>query len=163
MRGRRPKPTELKILHGNPGKRALSQGEPDCDVVLPEPPEHLNEVAREEWGRVGRLLLQFRLVSELDRAALAAYCVCYARWVDAEQKVIRHGTIVLSPNKQFPMKSPYLTVAESALEQMRKLLVEFGLTPSARSRLTGTVTPARPVGVMTRDRSAGQRPPAAGA
>ena len=33
------------------------------------------------------------------------------------------------------MKSPYLTVADQALESMRKFMVEFGLTPSARSRI----------------------------
>ena len=33
------------------------------------------------------------------------------------------------------MKSPYLTVADQALETMRKLMVEFGLTPSSRSRI----------------------------
>jgi len=33
------------------------------------------------------------------------------------------------------MKSPYLTVADQSMEAMRKLLVEFGLTPSSRSRI----------------------------
>ena len=33
------------------------------------------------------------------------------------------------------MKSPYLTVADQAMESMRKFLVEFGLTPSSRSRI----------------------------
>ena len=43
--------------------------------------------------------------------------------------------IVLSPDKKFPMKSPYLCIAESAMEAMRKLLGEFGLTPAARARV----------------------------
>jgi phage terminase small subunit len=33
------------------------------------------------------------------------------------------------------MKSPYLTVADQALESMRRLLVEFGLTPFSRCRV----------------------------
>jgi P27 family predicted phage terminase small subunit len=49
--------------------------------------------------------------------------------------VQRLGTIVKSPLKNFPMKSPYLTVADQALETMRKFMVEFGLTPSSRSRI----------------------------
>ena len=70
-----------------------------------------------------------------DRSAFAAYCTAYGRWVEAEQQVQKYGTIVKSPNKGFPMKSPYLTVADQALESMRKLMVEFGLTPSSRSRI----------------------------
>jgi P27 family predicted phage terminase small subunit len=49
--------------------------------------------------------------------------------------VAKYGTVVKSPEKGFPMKSPYLCVAEATLEQMRKFLVEFGLTPSSRSRI----------------------------
>jgi P27 family predicted phage terminase small subunit len=33
------------------------------------------------------------------------------------------------------MKSPYLTVADQAMEAMRKFMTEFGLTPSSRSRI----------------------------
>lgn len=75
------------------------------------------------------------LLSTADRAALAAYCVTYSRWVEAELMVKKFGMIVKSPKANFPMKSPYLCIAEGAMEQMRKLLVEFGLTPSSRSRI----------------------------
>ena len=70
-----------------------------------------------------------------DRSALAAYCTAYSRWVQAEAQVRQYGTIVKSPVKGFPLKSPYLTVADQALETMRKFMVEFGLTPSSRSRI----------------------------
>jgi phage terminase small subunit len=33
------------------------------------------------------------------------------------------------------MKSPYLSIAEAAMQQMIRLSVEFGLTPSSRSRI----------------------------
>ena len=75
------------------------------------------------------------LLSVTDRAALAAYCTAWSRWVEAEAMVKKFGTIVKSPEKGFPMKSPYLTIADQALETMRKLMVEFGLTPSSRSRI----------------------------
>jgi len=76
-----------------------------------------------------------KLLSRADRSALAAYCTAYGRWVTAEAQVQKHGTIVKSPDKGFPMKSPYLTVADQSMETMRKFLVEFGLTPSSRSRI----------------------------
>ena len=35
MRGRKPVPTALKKLRGNPGKRPLNDAEPKPDVVVP--------------------------------------------------------------------------------------------------------------------------------
>lgn len=135
MRGRRSIPTKLKILHGNRGNRPLPEGEPEPPTAIPTPPDHLGDVAKAEWNRIAPLLEQLDLVSHLDSAALAAYCVCYERWVEAENKVRKHGMIVMSPDKKFPMKSPYLSCAESAMEAMRKFLTEFGLSPASRVRL----------------------------
>lgn len=135
MRGRKPKPTVLNMLAGNPGKRPLNDREPVAPAGIPACPDYLDEVAQGEWFRVADLLEQMGLMSPLDRSALAAYCVVYSRWVHAEEQVRKFGTIVKSPDKGFPMKSPYLTVADQSLEAMRKLMVEFGLTPSSRSRI----------------------------
>ena len=135
MRGRKPKPTHAKLLAGNPGHRPLNDREPDAPSGIPECPEHLDDEARAEWFRTSKVLLDMGLLSTADRAALAAYCVTYSRSVEAEKIVKKFGTIVKSPVKNFPMKSPYLCIAEGAMEQMRKLLVEFGLTPSSRSRI----------------------------
>ena len=135
MRGRKPKPTLLRAIEGNPGKRALNDREPQAPEGMPDCPEHLDDVARAEWFRTAGVLQQMGLLTQADRAALAAYCVLYSRWVAAEEQVKKLGTIVKSPHKGFPMKSPYLTVADQALEAMRKFMVEFGLTPSSRSRI----------------------------
>jgi P27 family predicted phage terminase small subunit len=134
MRGRKPKPTALKLLDGNPGKRKLNQSEPSAPGA-PECPEFLDAEAKAEWFRTVPVLTAMGVLTKADRSALAAYCMAYSRWVHAEDQVKKYGTIVKSPEKGFPMKSPYLTVADQALEIMRKLMVEFGMTPSSRSRL----------------------------
>ncbi len=116
--GRKPTPTKLKLLRGNPGHRPL------------------NETARKEWSRAGNFLLQLGLISDLDLAAFAAYCVAYGRWVEAEQSLQTHGVLMKSPSG-FPMQSPYLSIANRAMEQMRSLLSEFGMSPASRSRVSG--------------------------
>ena len=135
MRGRKPKPTLLKVLTGNPGKRALNPREPLVVGGMPDCPDWLDAEAKAEWARITHLLQNMGILSQADRSALAAYCTAWSRWVEAEAQVRKFGMIVKSPDKGFPMKSPYLTVADQALETMRKLLVEFGLTPSSRSPL----------------------------
>ncbi len=106
---------------------------------LPPAPPHLTGEARKEWYRTGRKLLAHGLVTEIDGGALALYCQAWARWVEAEQQLARYGTVIKSPNG-YPIPSPYLPIANRAMEQMARLLVEFGMSPSSRSR----VTPAAP-------------------
>jgi len=135
MRGRKPKPTVLKLLDGNPGKRPLNDQEPHPAQGIPNRPDWLDTEDQAEWDRVMAELSEMGLLTLADRAALAAYCTAWSRWVQAEDMVRKFGTIVKSPEKGFPMKSPYLSIADQALETMRKLMVEFGLTPSSRSRI----------------------------
>jgi|SRR5579872_39044 len=135
MKGRKPKPTTIRILEGNPGKRPLNAQEPMPAEGIPECPEFLDDEAKAEWFRTATVLHDARLLTLADRSALAAYCTAYSRWIHAEQQVRKYGAIVKSPDKGFPLKSPYLTIAEQSLETMRKFMIEFGLTPSSRSRL----------------------------
>lgn len=138
MAGRKPVPTNLKLLRGNPGKRKLNDREPQPNPGKPRVPSHLDDEARREWHRMADKLLELGLLTEIDRAALAAYCVAWSRWVDAENKVRQYGLVMLSPDKGWPIQSPYLAIANKAMEQMRALLVEFGMSPSSRSRIQTT-------------------------
>jgi P27 family predicted phage terminase small subunit len=135
MRGRKPKPSLIRALEGNPGKRPLNDREPTPPQGVPDCPNYLDDEAKAEWFRTAKVLSDMRLLSLADRTALAAYCVVYSRWLKAEEQVKKFGSIVKSPEKGFPMKSPYLSVADQALELMHKFMVEFGLTPSSRSRI----------------------------
>ena len=134
----RPKPTRLKILAGNPGKRRLNEREPQPPIPteLPEPPMPLSPEAGKEWLRAGGLLLRSRVLTEADLSALAAYCVVYGRWVAAEGAVRRRGLMVpAKPRSKNLVQNPFLAIANKALQQMLRLLVEFGLTPSTRTRI----------------------------
>ena len=113
---------------------------------LPSPPDHVrnNEMALAEWKRMGRILLDTGLLGNGDTSALAAYCIAYARWVDAENHlqptVDEEGTlqkfgVIVKSRYGVLMPSPYLPIANRAMEQMTKLLGEFGMTPASRSRL----------------------------
>ena len=135
MRGRKPKPTVLRVLEGNPGRRPINDREPDAPEGVPECPEWLDDVAKAEWFRVSKILMDMHLLTPADQTALAAYCVEYSRWVFAESQVRQFGMIVKAPVTEFPMKSPFLTIANQAREAMLKLMVEFGFTPSSRSRI----------------------------
>ena len=135
MPGRKPQPTKLKVLHGNPGKRELNKNEPQPEIMIPSPPEHLNDAAKEEWDRVSGELYTLKLLSSIDRSALAAYCQAYGRWVSAEKGIESKGLLVKTTNGNV-IQSPLVGIANKSLLIMHKFLVEFGMTPSSRSRIT---------------------------
>jgi P27 family predicted phage terminase small subunit len=137
MTGRKPKPTGLKEAQVSRGHRPLPKGEPKPTGV-PTCPSHLDKIAKSEWRRIVKELAPLGLVTHVDRAALSAYCVSYSRWIDAEVNVQKFGTVIKSPKSGFPINSPYVGIANSALDQMRKFCTEFGLTPASRVRLANS-------------------------
>lgn len=133
MAGRRPKPTVLKELQGNPGHRPLNKREPK-PTGTPTCPSHLDKEAKKEWKRISVELTSLGLLTSVDRAALAAYCAAYSRWARAETNIQKFGDVIKTPNG-FAAPNPYVTIANRALDHMRKFAIEFGLTPASRSRL----------------------------
>jgi P27 family predicted phage terminase small subunit len=133
-RGRKPKPTAVKIAEGNPGKRRINGREPKPAGSLPDCPAHLSAEAKAEWDRIAESLNKIGLLTQVDRTTMAAYCQCYGRWVEAEQKLKDTPSILRMPSG-YIQQSPWLTIANKQLELMVKYMAELGLTPASRSRL----------------------------
>ena len=157
-RGPAPKPTALKKLAGNPGKRSISPSEPKPRAKRPRMPAHFTpvddpdatvtenqvqkefyEIARGEWRRVVRELSAVDgLVTSVDADALAMYCETYARWVQASRKLAMSGMVEkLKTNRggEYLAMSPYVTIINQCMRTMKQLLTEFGMTPANRTRI----------------------------
>ena len=144
MPGPAPKPTTLKRLQGNPGKRRLngSEPQPDAPEYVPRAPRSLGDEAKKEWRRATRYLHRAGLYTHVDRAALMAYCAAFGRWVEAERKVEETGGPVLTSAETGNLyQNPWLHVANKAQEQMKRWAAEFGMTPASRSRVHVTPKP----------------------
>ena len=140
MRGVKPTPTSIKKLTGNPGNRPLPSKEPKPKSRKPKPPAHLNDDAHLEWARVADELDALGVLSGLDRAALAAYCQAYGRWAQAERALAKmsnqaDGLIIKTVSGNM-IQNPLVGVANKAMSDMMRYAAEFGMTPSARSRIT---------------------------
>src|SRR5512143_2820554 len=98
-RGRRPKPTVLKRLAGNPGKRAMNEGEPTPEAVLPDPPSSLGELGQAKWREVALKLYNQGILTELDIDLLWLYCLNFEQFTAAEAKVTAFGGPVISSPK----------------------------------------------------------------
>lgn len=152
MRGRKPKPTVLKLVQGNPGRRPLNEAEPQPPTNMPLAPAHLGEEAKAEWDRLAGVLNEMGVLTEVDRAVLAAYCQAYGRWVEAETKLKETPTLLKTPGG-YVQQSPWLSISNKQVEIMAKLMPELGLTPASRSRLV-----AQPgAGRLTHERQIAER------
>ncbi len=134
QRGRKPIPTAIKELEGNPGKRVLNKKEPKPKRKAPKCPMWLDNEAKKEWKRTAKQLEQLGILTEVDMAAFAGYCQAYARWKEAEEFISKHGTIVKTPSGYW-QQVPQVSIAQTYLKIMNKFCEQFGLTPSARSRI----------------------------
>jgi P27 family predicted phage terminase small subunit len=141
MRGRKPTPTHLKLVKGNPGRRPLNDSEPAPRKMMPEPPDVLSADARDEWNRVAPELYRVGLLTSLDRSALAAYCQVYGRWVQAERGIAKGG-LLSETTKGNLIQNPLVGIANKAASDMVRYAAEFGMTPSARVRVGAVGRPS---------------------
>ena len=133
-RGRKPKPTALKVLEGNPGKRPLNDREPVPPKGTLKCPAWLLPEAKKEWKRLAPALEAMGVLTMADLTAFAGYCQAYARWREAEEFITQHGSIFRTPSG-YVQQVPQVSIAQTYLKIMNKFAEQFGLTPSSRSRI----------------------------
>ena len=128
----------MKVLTGNPGKRQLNASEPRPEPAVPDCPPELGPVAQKEWQRLVAELAPLRLLTHLDRSALAAYCGAYGMWAEATEAIQKYGTMIKLPSG-YPVQSPYGSIANRQAEIMMRIAAEFGFTPASRGRISAPI------------------------
>lgn len=136
--GRPAKPTALKMLQGNPGKRKLNKEGPAPEPLteVPAVPGWLGEWGAEAWEMAAPWLTKTGIMTRTDTHNLAAFCAAYQRWRDAESEVTTRG-VTVTDKKGVLKKNPACTVINESLRQMATFGSALGLDPASRARLTG--------------------------
>jgi P27 family predicted phage terminase small subunit len=146
MKGRKPTPSRLHELRGDPGKRHRSRdGEPRPDALerVPPPEKHLHDRAKAVWRRITPELVRMRLISKIDSSSLAGYCSAVATYEEADERLKKEPwTTTTARGGSRP--NPLFKIRADALQQINKFAAEFGLTPSTRSRVKGASSPNQP-------------------
>lgn len=133
MRGRKPTPTHLKLLTGNPGKRAINKAEPMPAGNLHDAPDWLTESQKEGWT-YAIANAPLGLLKRLDRAMLTMWVVAEDLHRDSAQKVAKVGAIVRTRSGE-TTQNPYLSVMNRQAAVMVKLASEMGFSPASRTRI----------------------------
>ena len=134
-RGPQPKPTNLKLLQGIPGKRPLNVNEPKPKIKIPDMPRGLGTYGKTEWQRITKVLNDLKLISEVDKTQLESYCRYYNSYREACKKVDEQGAVVTNVQGNL-VANPWNKVMNDAYDRMNNVMKQFGMSPSTRTTLT---------------------------
>lgn len=142
MRGRKPTPTALKLIRGNPGKRRLNHEEPEPPDLAPDVPAELSDqIARDEWTNRIVPAIETGQITAADRAFAIAHCELWSTWRSQLADANRHPHVVSSGKQGYPIPNPARGMANKTLTMLVKVDAELGLSPSSRSRVKVTAKP----------------------
>ena len=137
-RGPAAKPTALRVLHGDRKSRINSQEPQPRDVPLPKP-DWLSDGAKTLWDQLLPDLEAMGTVRASDWPALAALCETLSRWQRINTLASKSPPIWKrgedAEGNPIMVKNPLYAQVRDATAELRVMLREFGLTPSARSGL----------------------------
>lgn len=138
MPGPPPKPTALKLVGGNAGKRAINKKEPKPKAKRPKVPAHLSPKAKTAFRKVCNLLEDMGVLTIADGLALEMLCDAYAEWRDLRKTIETEGATyeTTGTSGDVVVKArPEVAMASDAWKRVKSMAAEFGLTASSRTKL----------------------------
>jgi P27 family predicted phage terminase small subunit len=144
MRGRPRKPTPLKILHSTYRKDRANPREPQPDAPKElDPPEWLDEYARQCWTAHISQLIKTRILTALDVFLFAAVCERYSTYRRAAEELKKGLTHYSESNGN--CSKPEASIAKAAYDSFKQGLEQFGCTPASRSKVSASRNDDDPV------------------
>ena len=134
--GRPRKPTATLRLHGTFRADRRYASEPAPETAIPNRPKFLKGEAKKEWLRITKLLQKQKCLTECDRALLAAYCLEWGVYAQLARRVTSIDDYVSVSEKGNEFLNPLVTARNRSLKNLSALAVEFGLSPSSRTRIS---------------------------
>ena len=148
LRGPPPKPTALKVLEGNPGRRALNPFEPKPrKMTALEPPEELPEEGKKVFRALSSELIACGILTVADAEPFLRYIKLLLEYRHADLQ-IKGKFVIPMQNKNgqlsYFLPNPLVGVRDRAMDRLLKLEREFGMTPSSRVRMVAILNSEAP-------------------
>jgi P27 family predicted phage terminase small subunit len=136
MRGRRPKPSSIRRLQGNPGRRPIPDDEPKPKRGKPTPPKWLLGEGLNQWREVAQVLDELGVLTVADGFALALLCSAWGDYREASEIIVKEGSTyerMTAAGSTSVVARPEVAIRNDAWKRLKSMLIEFGLTPSSRT------------------------------
>ncbi|GHE49923.1 terminase [Camelimonas fluminis] len=121
------------MSHHTRGRKAEPRPVADPIRAVPKPPKDMTPEAKKEWARVMPVLVERRVLSEADLAAVERYCDATGDIAIARARIRKDGDYVANRLGELKRHPAFATLRESTAEA-RRWAAELGLTPASRSR-----------------------------
>lgn len=143
-RGPQPKPTQLRLLHGD-RKDRINFNEPIPELGPPECPADASDEVREVWDYALKQLITMGVATKADRDALRCFCEAVVTHRKAS-RLLANSPVLIQGHRNILTRNPLIVVQRDAAAVIRAFAHEFGFTPSSRSeiRKTGSNADAPP-------------------
>jgi hypothetical protein len=154
MKGRKPTPTALHVLHGNPSSRRLPEAEVLPPGELTEPPAWMTPSQKEGWV-YALAHAPPGLLRRVDKGMLAVWVAAEEAHATAAKRLAEGGDTLLMkyPGAPMPFPSFYLSIMNKQALIMMKAADHLGFSPVARARIY-----ARPERGLPSASGAGEQP-----
>lgn len=138
------KPTSLKVLHGTDRKDRANPAEPKPGTLSANaaPPEWLGDRGQQAWADLLPILRKMGVLTTADPMAFALLCDALGEYMEARAWIQSNEDTYSVAGKDGALtwrKRPEVEIAQDAWRRAKTMLTEFGLTPAARSRVSGKV------------------------
>lgn len=133
-RGPAPKPTNLRLLHGDQPCR-INKDEPPTPSGLPQCPDGVADAVREVWDFTIGNLVVMGVATPADRDALLCFCEAVVAHRKASALLAKTSVVIPGAIKGTVVTNPAVRVQRDAAATIRAFAGEFGFTPSARSEI----------------------------
>jgi P27 family predicted phage terminase small subunit len=149
--GSRPLPTALKMLKGTHQSCRDAPGAPPANVPtqMLAPPLWLNYRAAEIFRQLAVHLTGMKILNVEDVAMLALLASRLEEVEDLTELIESEGRVYTS-DKGLLKARPEVGMRNEAMRHAQSLLIEFGLSPAARSRVSASLPNTRenPIAIL---------------
>jgi P27 family predicted phage terminase small subunit len=133
IRGRPPKPSAIKKLTGNPGKRKIPVEKDFISADL-KPPTYLNARAQGEWKRLAKELIATGLLKATNAQIFAGYCEAFSMWREANERIKATGLLTKGSAGNV-VANPLIKIAQMERNAMMQFAVELRITKHVQTSI----------------------------
>lgn len=132
---RSPKPTALKVIEGNRGKRPLPLNEPQPRPITPAIPPYLGRIARKRWDELLPELEMAGVLTIVDGDIFACYCAAYQDVCELSADVAANGRTYEVGTNGAQSTRPEAVLLQKAKDDLRRFGAELGIGAASRTKV----------------------------
>jgi len=136
MKGRKPTPSALKVLRGTDQPVRMNKTTEAATISkLPPPPKWFSTTAKKIYKAKGQELINQNIMSSLDLDMFILYCNEYSIYIETSEVIAKIPYADKLSESSAEVYRRIRQQNQQAWERCKSIAVEFGFTPSARSRV----------------------------